>query len=208
MKTLILTAWTENMEAVVEITSATKVEYAHKHNYQYAGHLIKKKPDEYPAWAKLELLLHLLPTVDRVLWIDADSFVTNPEISLEQIPHIEGLTASRDWGVDAGLYDFSSSGMIVTQKALPLIKLASEKKHWANYPLWDQNALREASRDFNNLLHVLPRRTLNAVPQELHPWAMEPWKEGDFLCHLTNKSNKDRRDFLDTFFAKKTSLEQ
>ena len=191
------------MEAVVGITSATKADYARKHDYDYVNHLIERKPGQYPAWAKLELLLHFLPTVDRLLWIDADSFVTNSEITLEQIPHIDGITASRDWAVDAGMSDFSSSGMIITQRALPLIELASRKTHWANYPLWDQNALREAARDFKTLLHVLPRRTLNAVPQELHPWAMEPWQEGDFLCHLTNKSNEDRKKFLDIFFSEK-----
>lgn len=191
------------MESVVEITSATKIDYAHKHGYEYAGHIIEKKPGQYPAWAKLELLLNLLPTVDRLLWIDADAFITNPEITLEQFPYIDGLTASRDWAVDAEPLDFSSAGMIITQKALPLIELASRKTHWANYPLWDQNALREAAQNFKHLLRVLPRRTLNAVPQELHPWAMEPWKPGDFLCHLTNKNNQDRRAFLDDFFAEK-----
>ncbi|MFI0347493.1 MAG: hypothetical protein ACH346_01790 [Chthoniobacterales bacterium] len=193
------------MKSVVEITSATKISYAQKHRYEYVNHLIEKKPGQYPAWAKLELLLHYLPIFDRILWIDADSFVTNAETSLDQLPHIDGLTASRDWAVDAALSDFSSSGMIVTPKALPLIELASRKTHWANYPLWDQNALREAARDFKNLLHVLPRRTLNAVPQELHPWAMEPWQEGDFLCHLTNKSNEDRKKFLDFFMQKKVA---
>lgn len=200
MKTVVLTAWTENMEAVVNITSATKIEYAHKHGYEYRGQLLEKKPNEYPAWGKLQLLLDILPTTDRLLWIDADSFVTNPEITLESFPYIEGMTASRDWGIDAGLLDFSSAGMILTQKALPLIEAASRKTHWANYPLWDQNALREAARDFRNLLHVLPRRALNAVPQKLHPFAIEPWQEGDFLCHLTNKSNEERKKFLDSFF--------
>ncbi|MFZ4115095.1 MAG: hypothetical protein ACOYK6_00050 [Chthoniobacterales bacterium] len=201
MKTLVLTAWTENMEEVVKITSPTKIEYAHKHGYEYSGHVLERKPDEYPAWGKLRLLLDVLPTVDRLLWIDADSFVTNSEISLEQIPHIDGLTASRDWGIDSTLLDFSSAGMILTQKALPLLEAASRKTHWANHPLWDQDGLREAAREFKNLLHVLPRRALNAVPQRLHPFAVEPWQEGDFLCHLTCKSNEERKQFLDHFFA-------
>lgn len=188
------------MESVVQVTSATKIDYARKHDYEYVGHLLEKKPNEYPAWGKLRLLLDILPTVDRLLWIDADSFVTNAEISLEKIPHIDGLTASRDWGIDAGLLDFSSSGMILTKKALPLIEAASRKTHWANCPLWDQSGLREAARDFKNLLHVLPRRIFNAVPQKLHPFAVEPWQEGDFLCHLTNKSNEERKKFLDHFF--------
>ena len=203
MKTVVLTAWTENMEAVVEITSATKVDYARKHGYEYIGTLLEKRPNEYPAWAKVRLLLDVLPTVDRLLWIDADAFISNPEISLSNIQHIDGLTASRDWGVDASPCDFSSAGMIITRKALPLIEAAAKKTQWANVPLWDQNALREASLEFKSLLHVLPRRILNAVPQELLPLAMEPWQEGDFICHLTNTSNEGRRAFLDHYFLKK-----
>ena len=204
MKTLVLTAWTDDMHAVAEITSATKREYAHKHQYDYYGHLLERKPGEYPAWGKLGLVLKLLRTVDRLLWIDADAFITNDEISLEQIPQIDGLTASRDWGPDASLFDFSSAGMILTQKAIPLLELAARKTQWANRPLWDQNALREAARDFRHLIHVLPRRTLNAVPQVLHPWAMEPWQAGDFICHLTCKTNEERKSFLDSFFKTKT----
>lgn len=200
MKTVVLTAWTENMEGLVHFTSPTKVAYARKHGYQYMGHILEQKPSEYPAWGKLALLLDILPTVDRLLWIDADSFVTNPDISLDQIPHINGLTASRDWGIDAGLLDFSSAGMILTKHALPLIETASRKTHWATCPLWDQNGLREAAREFKNLLHILPRRALNAVPQRLHPFAIEPWQKGDFLCHLTCKSNAERIQFLNNFF--------
>ena len=201
MKPVVLTAWTENMHSIVEITSPTKIEYARKHGYEYRDHIFNEKTDEHPAWGKLALLLDVLPTVDRLLWIDADAFITNPEISLENIPHIDGLTASRDWGIDASLLDFSSAGMILTPKALPLVEAASRKTHWANCPLWDQNGLREAAREFRNLLHILPRRALNAVPQELHPFAVEPWQEGDFLCHLTCKTNEVRKKFLDNFFS-------
>jgi len=200
MKTVVLTAWTPNMEIVVDMLSPTKIAYARKHGYEFRGHILEEKPNEHPAWGKLALLLEVLPQFDRLLWIDADSFVTNPEIALDQIPQIDGLTASRDWGIDSTLRDFSSAGMILTPKALPLIEAASRKKHWANCPLWDQNGLREAAREFKNLLHILPRRTLNAVPQALHPFAIEPWQKGDFLCHLTCKSNEERKKFLDHFF--------
>ncbi len=202
MKTLVLTAWTENMEEVATITASTKIDYAHKHGYQYKAPILEQRPNEYPAWGKLRLLLDYLPTVDRLFWIDADSLVTNLDISLERIPYIDGLTASRDWGIDSSLRDFSSSAMILTPKALPLIESAAQKIHWANYPLWDQSSLHEAAREFGSLLHILPRRALNAVPQELHPFAIEPWQEGDFLCHLTSKSNQERKTFLDSFLQR------
>lgn len=200
MKTLVLTAWTENMRSVVEITAATKKEYAHRHGYDFLNILLEPKPNEYPAWAKVGVLFEILPTVDRLLWIDADSFVTNPEISLEKIPHGPGFTASRDWGVDAALQDFSTAGLILTPHALPLVELALKKTQWANVPLWDQNALREAASCFRSITRVLPRRMLNAVPCQLLPFAVEPWQEGDFLCHLTNTSNAGRRAFLDSYF--------
>lgn len=203
MKTLVLTAWTQNMSAVVEITAATKKEYAQRHGYEFSNILLEPKPNEYPAWAKVGVLFEILPTVDRLLWIDADAFITNPEISLEKIPHGPGLTASRDWGIDAALHDFSTAGLILTRHALPIFELALKKTHWANRPLWDQNALREASSSFRSLTKVISRRALNAVPQELLPFAVEPWQEGDFLCHLTNTSNPKRRAFLDLYFQQK-----
>lgn len=215
MKTLILSAWTENISELAKITSATKEEYAALHGYEYLGHIFSSNlsPDcsssleassaralpastEHPSWRKLKLFLDLLPTVDRLLWIDADSYVSNPTISLDQIPYINGLTASRDWSVNAGLEHFCGSAMILTPHALPLVEQAYLKTHWANFPFWDQSALREASLDFKNYLRVLPRRALNAVPQELRPWAAEPWEPHDFLCHLTCIKNEERFEFL------------
>ena len=196
MRTLILSAWTENMEALAKITSATKLDYASLHGYEYLGHVFSSDSTEHPSWRKLRLFLDLLPTVDRLLWIDADSFVSNPTITLDDIPYIEGLTASRDWSVNAGPNDFCGSAMILTPHALPLVERAYLKTHWKNFPFWDQSALREASLDFKNLLHVLPRRALNAVPQELRPWAAEPWEPRDFLCHMTCVNHEERFDFL------------
>ncbi|MBX9742739.1 MAG: hypothetical protein K2W99_04290 [Chthoniobacterales bacterium] len=196
MKTLILSAWTENISDLAKITSATKEEYAALHGYQYLGHIFSSDSTEHPSWRKLKLFLDLLPTVDRLLWIDADSYVSNPMISLDQIPYIEGLTASRDWSVNAGPEHFCGSAMILTPHALPLVERAYLKTHWANFPFWDQSALREASLDFKNYLRVLPRRALNAVPQELRPWAAEPWEPHDFLCHLTCIKNEERFEFL------------
>lgn len=206
MKTLVLSAWTENMRSVVEVTAATKIEYSHRHGYEFTNVLLEPKPHEHPAWAKVGLLFEMLSTVDRLLWIDADSFVTNPEISLEKIAFKPGLSASRDWGVDATLQDFSTAGVILTQHALPMMEVALKKTQWANVPLWDQNAMREAASSFRSLTHVLPRRTLNAVPQELLPFAVEPWQEGDFLCHLTNTNNTDRKAFLDRYFKEKENI--
>lgn len=203
MNTLVLTAWTQNMSSVVEVTATTKKEYAQRHGYKFSNILLEPKPNEYPAWSKVGIIFDILPTVDRLLWIDADAFITNPEISLEKIPHGPGLTASRDWGIDAALHDFSTAGLILTPHALPIFELALKKTDWANRPLWDQNALREASSSFRSLTMVISRRTLNAVPQELLPFAVEPWQEGDFLCHLTNTSNPQRRAFLDLYFQQK-----
>ncbi|HLB34165.1 MAG TPA: hypothetical protein VJK54_08025 [Chthoniobacterales bacterium] len=200
MKTLILTAWTDNIDWMVQFTSLSKNAYAERHGYEYQGCRFDYHPSQHPSWRKLVLIADLMPQFDRLLWIDADAFITNPSISLDQIPYVDGLTVSRDWGVDAGLFDFSAGIMIVTRKAMPLLELALTKREWENRPLWDQNALREASKSFSSLLRILPRRILNAVPQELLPWAMEPWQEGDFLCHLTNSSDSDRRAFLEKKF--------
>ena len=189
------------MASLAKITSASKLEYAKLHGYEYLGHLLPEST-EHPSWRKLYLFLDLLPTVDRLVWMDADSIVTNPKIDLDKITYIEGLTASRDWSVNAGPETFCGSAMILTPHALPLVERASLKKHWTNFPFWDQSALREAALDFKNLLRVLPRRSLNAVPQELRPWAAEPWEPEDFLCHLTCVDHEERFQFLRTHFPK------
>lgn len=206
MKTLVLTAWTENIDWMNQWTSPTKAAYAERHSYEFQGHLFDHHPSQHPSWRKLVLIESLVSQYDRIFWIDTDAFITNPSISLDQIPYHQGLTASRDWGADATLADFSAGIMIVTPHALPFLQSALNKTQWANQPLWDQNALRETSHYFPTLLRILPRRTLNSVPQELLPWAIDPWQKGDFICHLTNSTNEDRQAFFQEHFQRLTEL--
>jgi hypothetical protein len=192
MSTLLLTAYTKNMSSLNTITKNSKIRYAARYGYQFHSLELPIIPNIYPAWLKLPLLLDFIPHYERIFWIDADAFITNQDISLESIPYQKGLTVSHDWGVDARKNDFSSAVMIITPEATPLFQRALQKKKWQLRPLWDQNGLREASREIPGLLTILPRKTFNAVPEEIHPWAPEPWEEGDFICHMTCASNELR----------------
>eukprot|EP00208_Stichococcus_sp_RCC1054_P004603 CAMPEP_0206136108 /NCGR_PEP_ID=MMETSP1473-20131121/1342_1 /ASSEMBLY_ACC=CAM_ASM_001109 /TAXON_ID=1461547 /ORGANISM="Stichococcus sp, Strain RCC1054" /LENGTH=303 /DNA_ID=CAMNT_0053528387 /DNA_START=420 /DNA_END=1331 /DNA_ORIENTATION=+ len=74
-----------NFEGVLGLTRDNKVHYAEMHGYTYedASALVS---DERPAsWSKILAVQHYLKDADWVMWLDADTIVTNPEIRLESL---------------------------------------------------------------------------------------------------------------------------
>lgn len=74
-----------NFEGVLSLTRSNKVNYAEKHGYTYedASWIVS---DERPAsWSKILAVKHFLKDVDWVMWLDADTIVTNSGIRLESL---------------------------------------------------------------------------------------------------------------------------
>lgn len=194
MNLLVLTGYDEAMAPVGDLTNPSKEAYARQHGYSFLCNRAYT-PDTHPSWQKIRLLQDLLPAFDAILWLDADTLVTNPTIGAE---HFAGRTGevivSRDWSTSTdedAPHHFSLGNFFITncQESFRILHLMARKKQWANQPLWEQQALQELHReheDIRPLVHVLGRRALNSVPYRDAP---EPWQPGDFLCHFTGIAN-------------------
>lgn len=188
--TLVLTAYNAAMAPIGNLTAPLMLAYANRHGFDF--HCTRNLDAESaPYWQKIWEIAHILKTtpVQRILWLDADQVITNPEWTP---PWERGFHASKDWGTDAtSENDFSACGMLVCADMLPIIQrvvLCYEKFKDVDFP--EQSALRhirERGPDYHTeWMKIHPRRTFNAVPVELCPTAPEPWQPGDFCCHLTH----------------------
>lgn len=107
---------------------------------------------------------------------------------------------------------FSAGNFIVVKSPDAYLVLTETMKltHWANKPMWEQSAMWElvdTRPDLQGAFHVLPRRVLNAVPRDIQP-TIDPWRPGDFLCHLTGISNENRIRLFPRFNALARGLVQ
>eukprot|EP00613_Pedinella_sp_CCMP2098_P041141 CAMPEP_0171801136 /NCGR_PEP_ID=MMETSP0991-20121206/72086_1 /TAXON_ID=483369 /ORGANISM="non described non described, Strain CCMP2098" /LENGTH=306 /DNA_ID=CAMNT_0012412761 /DNA_START=324 /DNA_END=1241 /DNA_ORIENTATION=- len=87
-----------------------KQRYAARHNYELitagAGEIDPSRP---PAWSKLLALRRHLPRFDYLLFVDVDTLVMNPDITLDELVARGGsnsdLIFTEDWnGVNSGVF--------------------------------------------------------------------------------------------------------
>ena len=194
--TLLLTGCDNAMNDVAAVTHDNHRSYAARHGYDFRRMMQEDYlPGSHPSWQKLRFLQEFLPKYKRILWIDADAIITNPEFSIDTIDEgrPESLFVSTDWThpmPEDEIKHFSLGNFIAksTPEMFDIINLALRRTEWANRGLWEQQAIQEeyrANPGIRQHVRILPRRKLNAVPATPRTTGPEPWQPGDFLCHAT-----------------------
>lgn len=194
MKTLLLTAFDRAMAPIGELTVPLMLAYANRHGFDF--HCTRNfEVGCQPYWQKVwdihaftSLSNPVRHQYDRIMWLDCDQVITNPEWTPQWT---DGFHASLDWGIDA--YDdnhFSACGFVVCKDAFGILSTAASLHYLfreRDFP--EQEALRHIRREGNDGergMTTHPRRVFNAVPKEICEEAPEPWERGDFCCHLTH----------------------
>lgn len=212
MRLLVLTGCDYAMLELAEITMETHADLASAMGAGFRRIMpFEYGTDTHPSWQKLRFVQQAFEDgYDRVLWLDADTVVTNnycPKLSdctagtTGTTDGGECLTVSKDWGVpESGMESvYFSMGNFIwrnTQAGRRLLTAALnlQPKH-GNSPLWEQSAIQQICMDGGPEKHgvlILPRRAFNSVPKHPLVPAVEPWEDGDFLCHMTAMPHEDR----------------
>lgn len=147
------------------------------------------------AWMKIPLIAKLLLAgYKRVLFIDADAMVTNPNFCIEDIfTRLENtkcpiLVTEDEDGINSGVMFVQNIN--VTYRLLDLIWLNDSD---INNGTWEQNSLKvlmDASNEIRSLVGIesYPKK-INSFPVErrlFHPTRGDQiWSYGDFICHFS-----------------------
>ena len=198
---ILLTGYDDNMAEIGELTSARMRVYAERHGLGFE--CVRDYHDRtHPSWQKAGHIIKVMEDslFDRVLWLDADTVITN--MDTPPPTHQLGLHVSRDWGSDSTEPNsFSLGNFLACVDSVRLwADLDFHEFIWGNKPLWEQSCIRQLWEDnewVRNLIKVHPRRVFNAVPGDMVgpediSEVMEPWEPGDWLCHLTWMPNEER----------------
>lgn len=212
------------IEEVFDITFSSKQRYAKKHGYDLLA-LRSFGSDSNKIFDDIELgflrelrTFEMLSHYDIVMWIDADSIITNDNYSINdfQLDEDHCFYASWDWN---GKYTFSTGNFIIQKcnstndmfnKFLQVGKHVKDTNQWG----WEQTTMNIIYRqtDLGNHIKVMDHKYLGAIPGiEIYPetsWSKDrmpprfPWNEDAFLCHVTGLKNATRLDILKTHFSK------
>lgn len=193
MKTLLLTSYDNKMKGLGDLTSPLMLSYASKHGMDFR--CIRIYPFGEPPYLHTVIVNQALADgYDRVIWMDADIIITNPEFVP---PFTTGFHASKDWGQDAvGSECFSLCCFVACQDSKYLFEWCIERRQeylFGEFP--EQKPMRElyeASEENRKIMTIHPNRIFNSVPIEVHETVREPWQIGDWLCHLTMISIPER----------------
>lgn len=130
---------------------------------------------------------------DRAVYLDCDQLLTNFDWEIPE-EWVNGFHASKDWGNDAiEPWHFSACGFIANRDCIPMLETVLDMEpEWREKPFQEQGPWQEWLRlhqwhqKEEPTITIHPRRTFNAVPDQIAPGNVpEPWQPGDWCAHLT-----------------------
>jgi len=204
------------MEEVFDLTLPSKQRYAKKHGYDLLA--IRDfgvdtrygfKPTEI-GFLRAVRAFELLSSYDIVMWIDADSLITNENMGIRDFGLDPNFTfyASYGW---FGKTSFSAGNFIIqnTNSTRDFLNtFYSIAKHFPE----EQATLNAMyfNTSFKSVMKILEHRYLGAAPSvEMYAeqWVgrrpiIAPWTEDAFLVHITGIPNYARLNILKNHFNK------
>jgi|TARA_R110000868_G_scaffold138335_2_gene352386 hypothetical protein len=212
MKTLILTGSDKSMWDVLDLTNPSKQNYAASKGYDFM--CLRSFPgiescgfkEQHIGFQRTAFAFKLLNHYDNVMWVDADSVITNFDYKLEDFIHKDACyIASYDWMHHTS---FSSGNFIVrrTQNVSNFFNAFVQiSQHFLEMIVADQGALNQMYNipQYREDFCILDHKYLNAVPgflTETQTWIKDnnrsgivaPWTKDSFLAHFTGTENSER----------------
>jgi hypothetical protein len=217
MKTLILTGSDQSMIDVLDLTLPSKQEYCKKHNYDllalrsFAADTECNFNSSHVGFLRAVMAFRQLRFYDNVMWIDADSIITNMDYKIEDFIQNEAcFIASYDWMH----FNSFSTGNFIIRKTNDTQNLFNRFLAVSQYRLNDimaeQGTLNQIYNELDSnktMFNILPHKFLNSVPEFLvdtGTWRndnnrsgiIKPWTPDCFLAHLTGLSTAERVNIL------------
>jgi hypothetical protein len=202
------------MEEVFNLTLPSKQRYAKKHGYDLLS-LRSFGTDKKNRYKNEDIgALRVLRTIemseyyDVVMWIDADSIITNDNISINEFPLDNNFCfyASWDWN---GRYSMSTGNFIIQPNQSMNYFETFFHQIRDNYNSEQETINVMYRNDPKNIIKILDHKFLGSIPsKELYKdaWATRPppfypWTKDSFLLHLTGASNKKRIEMINEYYG-------
>lgn len=208
------------MEEVYDLTLSSKERYAKKHGYDllslrsFGSDFTNTFKPTHLGFLRALRSFEMLQNYDIVMWIDADTIITNLDYSISDfcIDENHSLYASWDWSGKNTI----SMGNFILQKTSSIHELFSHfmqiGKQIADDNIWgeEQTTINTIYKNYpiGKTIKILEHKFLGSIPNKKmfngiwdgRPETPFPWTPESFLVHLTGIPNRNRIDVAKTTF--------
>ncbi len=188
MKIALVCLYDKHFEPLTSLTIPPLTAYCQRWGYTPYFGQPDAKYDPRNTWDRFVILYDLLEQgFDAVMWLDADTILTNHHIRIEDRLGSEKFVLSTDLhGINAGV--MIARNHVLTRELLLSI-IQAEKGLFDKHPHREQEMLSHylASPHYEHLATILPQRMMNAFPHELYGRSTQypgNWHQGDWIIHF------------------------
>jgi hypothetical protein len=170
----------EEYREITKYSAIIKEQYCKKHNYTFIEDLSVYNPDKTIHWSKLLLLLKYLKDFDYIVWIDADIYIMNQEITLENfIQNIMGdkdIMTGSDWKM-------SNTGTIFVKNTKWSEEFLTAVYNHTNFPQ-KGNFEQDAFQDLHDSNYIQAKEHIvTAYPTDINSYWFN-YYNGHFILHF------------------------
>lgn len=205
-----------SMEEVFDLTLPSKQRYCKKHGYDFLSlrsfGIDKQNRYRHDDVGKLRFLrsYEMSQYYDIVMWVDADSVITNDNISISEFPLDDSCCfyASWDWN---GKHSMSTGNFIIQPNQFSdyFFNIFCQVHGNFNSEQETINVMYWKDPQSRNIIKILDHKFLGGIPpKELYKEAWEtrlappyPWTKDSFLLHVTGASNTKRIEILKNYYS-------
>lgn len=192
MKIAVVTSYDNNFLGVANVVMPRWRNYCKKQGYTFIEK-VNCGSGRHPVWDKVYFTHQILPNYDYVLYLDADTLLTNPDIKIEDFialhPDKDLLISDDCHGLNVGVFIIKN-----TKWSLDYLEQVWNIERWINGILGEQIAMREIlGYNSTNVVYV-EQKLFNAYKYEIYDkvFPSGQWNEKSFLLHLPGYPNDKR----------------
>jgi hypothetical protein len=204
----------ELYKKVFNMTLKSKIDYCDKHNYDFLT--IRKFPCDSKDIGKMRLIycLDLAQRWETVVWVDADSIITNNSISIEEMGLGDScFYASPDYGQWALSGGYVNTGNFIVKNTSQLQEFSAAFIKAVNQFDNEQTIINHLlrSRGGSNHIQILENKYLGSQPRCVNDVRSilygvpvdnpRPWINSDLMAHLAGLPNDARVNILNNHFS-------
>jgi hypothetical protein len=223
MKILIYTGYANgergNFTEWANKTTQNKFEYAEKHGYGFLSERNYEGYDRPISWYKIYKIVKLLNDYDWIVWMDADSLITNFNFKIEDIINKEFerqktvFLSPKDLPIECSLPELQETNYIISQDnyspcmGIFLIKNCEWSKNFftkiyeqtdhLNDAIWENRAqdfLLYSNPELMQNIKFVPKKTLNSFTLD--------WGDGDFIIHWPATEYERKKRYTEEYLNK------
>lgn len=198
MKILLLQVVTPEIADYAQFTVLINAAYAKHRGYDYEIYN-DVEPARHPSWSKIKAVRERLESYDRVFVVDADAYIQNFEIKVEDFTG-KPLKFCKN-GDNGG--DLLNAGLFMVDDAPGIHRLLERwwLNHFGDERFWEQCALNRLYQnsngdEFKKAIDVYPMRAFNSWWRD----AVQKFNADQFVIHVMGRSNSHKAQLLEAAY--------